>query len=586
MFEWIRNLFCPRRRPFRRPRSARPGPSFRPTLLVLEDRVVPATLTVTTTADSGAGSLRAQVAAASAGTTIVFAPGLSGTIALTSGPIGLTVQNVTINGGTAGISIDGDDNNQLFVIGGQNGNNGDTISNLIMGGGLAAGTNGGAIVVGSGSSLTLSGDSLMGNSAAALSGVGGDGGAIANYGNLTVNNCVFGTNQADRNVGSGGAIYNTGQLTISNSNFQSNTCGADGGGIDTNNNINLTSDTLMGNSGYLGGAIWAGASTPGTTTLTVTGCTLNGNTASTTKNGAGGAIWTSDVLNVQTSSFQGNNAGGWGGAIEYYPASSAPSTITLNEDTFTGNTANFGGGVNIDAYYDNPGAAGSVVVTVTNSTFYQNTASVSSTGWGGGLNVNLSLAGTATGSVTLVNDTFFKNLADAAGGAFAMNVSNSGTGTSSVALYSLTVYRNSSSTNGTAACIDAPARTVTLDNNIFDGNSGAAGYTGPLDIGFHNPNAIATEQYNLVGSSDQGQGFKGKGDIIDKANNPGLAASLAANGAKPGYPQTLALSPASAGYLTGDPGLFNLPNPYNLDARGLARQAKKVSMGAEDPNAQ
>jgi hypothetical protein len=188
------------------------------------------------------------------------------------------------------------------------------------------------------------------------------------------------------------------------------------------------------------------------------------------------------------------------------------------------------------------------------------------------LNVNLSLAGTATGSVTLVNDTFFKNLANAMGDGFAMQVSNSGTGASSVAVYSLTVNRNSGSTNGTAGYIDGPTN--------------AAGYTGPLDIGCSNTNAIATEQYNLVGSSDKAFTNKVNHDIVDKANNPGLAFALAANGAKPGYPQTLALSPASAGHLTGDPNLATLPNPYNLDARGLTRQANKVSMGAEDPNAQ
>ena len=58
-----------------------------PRLDVLEDRLVPSTLTVTNLSDTGAagdGSLRGQIAAASPGDTIQFAPGLRGSIALGS----------------------------------------------------------------------------------------------------------------------------------------------------------------------------------------------------------------------------------------------------------------------------------------------------------------------------------------------------------------------------------------------------------------------------------------------------------------------------------------------------------------------
>ena len=56
------------------------------------------TLTVTSTADSGAGSLREAIAAASNGDTIQFAPALNGqTIALTSGELVID-KNITISG--------------------------------------------------------------------------------------------------------------------------------------------------------------------------------------------------------------------------------------------------------------------------------------------------------------------------------------------------------------------------------------------------------------------------------------------------------------------------------------------------------
>src|SRR5579859_2565387 len=59
----------------------------------LEDRTVPSTFTVQNLADSGPGSLRAAVTAANAhpgADVIAFTPGLRGTVALTSGELGIT----------------------------------------------------------------------------------------------------------------------------------------------------------------------------------------------------------------------------------------------------------------------------------------------------------------------------------------------------------------------------------------------------------------------------------------------------------------------------------------------------------------
>ena len=65
-------------------------PRFRPQLEALENRIVPSTLIVNSAADSGAGSLRAEIAAASSGDTIKFAGSLKGqTITLTSGELAL-----------------------------------------------------------------------------------------------------------------------------------------------------------------------------------------------------------------------------------------------------------------------------------------------------------------------------------------------------------------------------------------------------------------------------------------------------------------------------------------------------------------
>ena len=69
--------------------AARRRPAFRPTLEALEGRWVPSTLTVLNNLDSGAGSLRADVAAAHSGDQIVFAKSVHA-ITLTSGELALT----------------------------------------------------------------------------------------------------------------------------------------------------------------------------------------------------------------------------------------------------------------------------------------------------------------------------------------------------------------------------------------------------------------------------------------------------------------------------------------------------------------
>src|SRR6187551_1392599 len=81
-------------------RAAKAAPATRLGIEHLEDRTVPSTFTVNTLADSGPGSLRAAVADANAnpGADLIrFAGSVRGTVALTSGELGI-VDDVRIDG--------------------------------------------------------------------------------------------------------------------------------------------------------------------------------------------------------------------------------------------------------------------------------------------------------------------------------------------------------------------------------------------------------------------------------------------------------------------------------------------------------
>ena len=129
-------------------------------------------------------------------------------------------------------------------------------------------------------------------------------------------------------------------------------------------------------------------------------------------------------------------------------------------------------------------------------------------------------------------------------------------------LTSLTVYQNTAATAGgglylTLTGVNGATVQANVDNNIFDGdNVTAPGYTGPLDVTV-TQNFIGTSfqdaGYNLVGTTNTQWFNQNNKDILN--DNPGLANALAANGAQPGYPQTLALATTSPGYETGDQSL-------------------------------
>jgi hypothetical protein len=237
---------------------------------------------VTSSADSGAGSLRAAIGSAVSGETIEFAPYVHA-ITLTSGDLVIS-QNLDIEGpGACKLTISGNDASRVFDI-----TKGATvtISDLKIADGMVdtplesspniniATWGGGGILNEAGATLTLVNDTLSNNQAAGVVGQDEFGGGLFNMGAATVVACAFTNNQV-LGAGSGDAIG-----------------GSAGGAIDNYHGATLTvADSLFSNdsvvsadgAGYyaLGGAIENNAGVDGSSpsTATLTDCKFLGNLA-------------------------------------------------------------------------------------------------------------------------------------------------------------------------------------------------------------------------------------------------------------------------------------------------------------------
>jgi hypothetical protein len=293
LIEWLNNCF--NYRSMRRIRPATParGRRFQPCVELLEERVVPSTITVQNNADSGAGSLRAALLSANSGDTINFATGgLTGgqTITLTSGSLSPDV-NVTITGSGAPPVTIIDAGNRAFDFTNSNVTSA-TLQDLTIQGAASDANNGGAI----------------------LSAVGG------NF-ELTIEQC-----------------------TISNS----STNAAGGGIANKSGTLNLIGDTISGNTstGSGGGLYIAGG------TADASNCTIAGNIASAAAGGgiavAGGIFY---VNNVTVS----DNTGAGGGGM-YVSGSNTTVDLSnmILADDFDGSSHNYDltqdGNATINAY--------------------------------------------------------------------------------------------------------------------------------------------------------------------------------------------------------------------------------------------
>ncbi|MFL5328584.1 MAG: choice-of-anchor Q domain-containing protein [Gemmataceae bacterium] len=262
-------------------------------LNALEERSVPAVLTVTSSADSGTGTLRdALTTAASNGQadTIQFNSGVTSITLLSNLPQYTEAKDLTIIGnGSLVTTVDGN-GYEMFHFN----------------------------VASANPTISVKSVALINGSATQPYPAVGWGGAIHDRDeSLIIDDVYFRGNHADF----GGAIAI--QPSIVTGSFS----------------VSISNSTFYSNTGYLAPALYTDMAA-----TTITNCIFSKNVSET----SAGAIWAdgNSSLTVNNSTFSENtsNFGGGGAILSYF------ETVTLNQCTFSGNAAPVGGALAIDSH--------------------------------------------------------------------------------------------------------------------------------------------------------------------------------------------------------------------------------------------
>jgi len=315
-----------------------------------------ATVTVTNTNDSGAGSLRQALTIVNDGDTINFA--VSGTITLTSGGLPIN-KNITISGpGPDQLSVDGSQALLVFGIFPQKaaGMSGLTVRNGQIGIWNEQGTlavNNCTVTGNSEVGVYTDGTLNIGNCVITLNSFG-----LSNdHAAVTISNCVITAN-------SNGGIYNNGSHGPAQL-FERSINHRDVKNMDTDcffgACLSVESSIISDNSGT---AVY------NTGSVVILNSTLSGNSAG--QGDSGGGIKTGDFKNpggsatIINSTISGNSASEGGGISNCY------GLVSVENSTISGNSAKYDGG----------GISNCGGVELANSTFSGNSAPA---GFGGGI---------------------------------------------------------------------------------------------------------------------------------------------------------------------------------------------------------
>lgn len=499
----------------------------------------PATLTATTTADSGAGSLRNAVEAALDGDTIKFDPSLSGqVINLSDGELAID-KDITISGlGPGQLTVQRSDVVGTFlgrvfhVMPGHH----VVIENLTISNGV---TDFGGGIFTDHATVTINNCRVVNNYADHGGGIYNDGGSsdiVKIVDSLIANNGAYSDQSI---VVRGGGIHNgSGSMEVRHSRITGNGISSAGnngvgGGVYNDSGTLLIVDSLVaGNFAFTtqpdphfhGSGFGIGIYNDKNGTLEIRDSAVNENyTQDRPFSGFGGAIYNGGAATVLRTTISSNFPSISGGGL-YNTGLAEVIDSTLRQNS----TRRSGGGI----YNHSSG-----VLTITGSTLNDNTSVQSLLGSGGGL--------ANTGLVTILNSTLSGNHVDSSGGA----IHNSGP----LTIVNSTLSDNYSYPNGLNSggnIRNIGAGDVRIGNSILKSDS--------TDATVNNSARIVSVGYNIC--SDGGGGvFTGRGDRIN--TDPAIG-PLQNNG---GLTLTHGLIPGSPAIDAGDPNF--IPPPF-FDQRG------------------
>jgi predicted outer membrane repeat protein len=322
-----------------------------------------ATHTVASYADDGASTLRYYLGIADAGDTIQMSTSGDRTIQLTSGPLEVNTADLTILGPTIGkVTIKAATGERIFFI-----TEDTTIENLTL---TNADTTyrGGAVFIDT-ADVMLKNCDLTANKSTHSSGGGAiycESGLTEPYNSLDLENCTFSFNQAKKGGAiacnqytdisilnndfsnnnasqmGGGAIYfdSQGNLIIHGSSFSQNYANISGGAVCDNYgynsyveifNTSFLDNNSNGNENGNGGGALSLASTG-----YIANCLFSENTAC--RDGGALKLYSSSTnLRVLNTTFYGNKADAYGGAIEFGASTGSSPTYHLSYCTITEN---------------------------------------------------------------------------------------------------------------------------------------------------------------------------------------------------------------------------------------------------------
>jgi hypothetical protein len=279
--------------------------AFELNLIVNNDEDTPAANDGECTTDPGGCTLREAIDDANASTgadTITFNLGPSATITLDSALPNITdTAGLTIEGGSADITISGDNQVRVFFVDGGN----LTLNKLTVANGYADGENPGDEFGGGafndGGTLTISNSTFSHNHAFTF----GGGVYTTEQGTVIVTDSTF----SDNSARSGGGIYNeNSSTTVTNSTFSGNSAFDDGGGIFNNfrGTLTVTNSTFSGNSAEnFGGGIFSAGGTATLKNTIVANSTSGGDCDGATDSGYN-LIEDGSCLTAGTTSISGD----------------------------------------------------------------------------------------------------------------------------------------------------------------------------------------------------------------------------------------------------------------------------------------